>query len=67
MSGIFSWFDYRKEEVKLLDEEVGVGFRTPPQKGNWWRWYETHMILFVFLIVVTIVIFVETQIILQIY
>ena len=67
LSGIFSWLDYRKEEVKLLDEEVGIGFRTPPQKGNWWRWYETHMILFVFLVVVSIVIFVETQIIPQIH
>lgn len=63
LSGISSWFDYRKQEVRLLNEEVGVGFRIDPQIRNWWRWYEVHMMVFVFLIVMCIIIFVETQII----
>jgi hypothetical protein len=65
-SGISSWFDYRKAELQLLDEEVGVGFRKPPRLRDWWRWYEIHMMIFIFLIVLFIVIFVETQIIPQI-
>jgi hypothetical protein len=65
-SGISSWFDYRKAELQMLDEEVGVGFRKAPRLRDWWRWYEMHMIFFIFLIVLFIVIFVETQIIPQI-
>jgi hypothetical protein len=65
-SGISSWFDYRKAELKMLDEEVGVGFRNAPRLRDWWRWYEVHMMIFIFLIVLFIVIFVETQIIPQI-
>lgn len=65
-SGIASWFDYRKAELQLLDEEVGVGFRNAPRLRDWWRWYEMHMMIFIFLIVLFIVIFVETQIIPQI-
>ena len=65
-SGISSWFDYRKAELQLLDEEVGVGFRNAPRLRDWWRWYEIHMMIFIFLIVLFVVIFVETQIIPQI-
>jgi hypothetical protein len=65
-SGISSWFDYRKAELQMLDEEVGVGFRKAPRLRDWWRWYEMHMIFFIVLIVLFIVIFVETQIIPQI-
>lgn len=65
-SGISSWFDYRKAELQLLDEEVGVGFRNAPRLRDWWRWYEVHMMIFIFLIVLFIVIFMETQIIPQI-
>ena len=66
LSGISSWFDYRKAELQLLNEEVGVGFRNPPRKRDWWRWYEVHMMIFIFLVAMCIVIFVETQIIPQI-
>ena len=65
LSGISSWFDYRKAELRLLDEEVGVGFRNAPRMRDWWRWYEVHMTFFVFLVVVFIVIFAETQFIPQ--
>jgi hypothetical protein len=45
--GLLSWFDYRREESELSDWIVGQGFRKPPEKGNWYRWYETYVGLFV--------------------
>ncbi len=50
----------------MLNEEVGVGFRNAPRMRDWWRWYEVHMMVFIFLVAICIVIFVETQIIPQI-
>lgn len=61
--GIFSWFDYRREEVELLNQEVDSTFRQQPKLGNIWRWSETYLILFVILIMVIIYIFVEWRLI----
>jgi hypothetical protein len=54
LGGIFSWWDYRKEEVELLDDEVFVGFRTNPKATNLWRWYETYLLIFLVLVVIGI-------------
>ena len=61
--GILSWFDYRKEEVELLNEAVRSGFRKSPKASNIWRWYETYIVLFIIVIVIVIYLFVQGQII----
>ncbi|MET8000179.1 hypothetical protein [Nonomuraea glycinis] len=45
--GVFAWLDYRKEECELTDRIVHEGFRKSPQLGNFIRWYETYIILFI--------------------
>jgi hypothetical protein len=45
--GIFNWWDYRKEECDLTDTIVRPGFRKPPEAKNWFRWYETYIVLFI--------------------
>lgn len=62
LSGIFSWIDYRKEEVDLLNEEVRAGFRQSPNIHNFWRWYETYIIIFIIMVVVFTHIFVRNNI-----
>lgn len=47
IAGLLSWLDYRKEEVKLLDAAIKPGFRNKPKIGNFWRWYETYLIIFI--------------------
>jgi hypothetical protein len=49
--------------VALLNEAVGAGFRAQPRVGNFWRWYETYMILFIILFVLVTYCFVEDQVI----
>lgn len=61
--GILSWLDYRREEVELLDREVGKGRREKPRLRNFWRWYETYVVLFVILTVAAIYFYTENQII----
>jgi hypothetical protein len=61
VAGIFSWFDYRSEEVKLL-KIVGI-HRNLPKPGNFWRWQETYVILFVLLVMIAIVVYAQSQII----
>lgn len=46
VASIFSWFDYRRDEVKILDEAVKSGYRKLPEWKNCWRWSETYIILF---------------------
>jgi hypothetical protein len=62
IAGMISWFDYRNEEVELLDQ-VQPGFRKKPKLGNLWRWNETYMVLFVIFVVIFMCVYVETQII----
>jgi hypothetical protein len=66
LAGIFSWRDYRNEEVALLDDVVGSGFRSRPKLRNFWRWYETHVIVFVIIFVIAACWFVRSQVIPQI-
>jgi hypothetical protein len=61
--GIFSWLDYRQDEVKLLNEAIKPGYRKPPHFRNIWRWHETYFIAFLILMMITITAFVETQVI----
>jgi hypothetical protein len=61
-SGILSWFDYRKEEVKLLNEVVGPGFRNPPTIKHFWRWYETYILLFIICISIFIYVYINGNI-----
>jgi hypothetical protein len=66
ISGVFSWLDYRREEVKLLDKTVETGFRSLPNVKNFWRWYETYVVVFVLSVVIIALVFVERQVLPQI-
>lgn len=63
LAGIFSWLDYRTEEVELLNKVIGPGYRKLPKKKNFWRWQETYAVLFVLVIVFLIVFYVKGTII----
>lgn len=63
VSGLFSWFDYRREEIELLKKEIGSGFRHPPSLKNFWRWSETYLLLFLLVAMIFIYRFVENRII----
>ncbi|MEW2559073.1 hypothetical protein [Streptomyces griseorubiginosus] len=45
--GVLAWLDYRNEECDITDELVGPGFRKRPRPGNFLRWHETYVILFI--------------------
>jgi len=45
--GVLSWLDYRRDECELTVKYFEVGFRSPPRLRNFYRWYETYIILFV--------------------
>ncbi|WP_305786400.1 hypothetical protein [Symbioplanes lichenis] len=47
--GMFTWWDYRKEECEFTGTAVRKDFRKPPEVGNIWRWYETWIGLFILL------------------
>ncbi|MEV0480411.1 hypothetical protein AB0I69_07295 [Streptomyces sp. NPDC050508] len=51
--GALSWLDFRNEECDLIDEIVGPGFRKRPRPGNFLRWYETYVLLFILVSVIT--------------
>ncbi|WP_239109876.1 hypothetical protein [Streptomyces coelicoflavus] len=51
--GSLAWLDYRHEECDITDELVGVGFRKRPRPTNLFRWYETYVLLFILISVVT--------------
>jgi hypothetical protein len=52
--GALSWFDYRSEECSISDVVLGAGFRKRPSAANWYRWYETYIVAFVFLSLVAL-------------
>jgi hypothetical protein len=45
--GVLTWLDYRREECELTDVAVRPGFRRPPDPRNFWRWYETYVVIFI--------------------
>lgn len=51
--GALAWIDYRNEECDITDEIVGPGFRKRPRPGNFLRWYETYVVLFILVSVLT--------------
>jgi hypothetical protein len=55
--GAFAWLDYRNEECDLTDQAVRVGFRARPSTRNFFRWYETYVMLFIFVSVVVMWLF----------
>lgn len=59
ISGILAWRDYRKEESELLDKVVAKGFRKMPTFKNFWRWYETWMIVFIFFVTLFLVRYID--------
>lgn len=46
LSGVLSWYDYRKEECALTDRYIHPGFRDKPRWANFFRWHETYIVLF---------------------
>jgi hypothetical protein len=60
---VLSWFDYRKEEVELLDTVIQPNFRKPPKLRNFWRWSETYVLIFIIFIIITAFFYVEYYII----
>lgn len=51
--GALSWLDFRNEECDITDEVVGPGFRKRPRPGNFLRWYETYVLLFILVSLIT--------------
>lgn len=51
--GALAWIDYRNEECDITDEIVGPGFRKRPRPGNFLRWYETYVVSFILVSVLT--------------
>ena len=64
VAGIFSWFDYRNDEVKLLGHVGGDEFRHAPEFGrNVLRWYETQAILFIIVFTAAAITCVEVRVV----
>jgi hypothetical protein len=63
ISGILSWFDYRKEESKLINEILGENYRSLPTFKNLLRWNETYIILFMIIFIILAVFIIETRLI----
>ncbi|WP_448333262.1 hypothetical protein [Streptomyces sp. DSM 41534] len=51
--GALAWLDYRNEECDITDQIVAPGFRKRPNPGNLFRWYETYLLLFITVSVIT--------------
>jgi hypothetical protein len=62
-SGIYSWIDYRREEVDLPDHAVRPGFRKPPSLRSMWRWYESWALICIVALVIAVMLYVEIAII----
>ncbi|MEV8057217.1 hypothetical protein AB0P37_11970 [Streptomyces antimycoticus] len=50
--GVFAWLDYRNEECEITDEMIRIGFRKRPNPRNFYRWYETYVLLFILVSVI---------------
>lgn len=50
LAGLFSWWDYRNEEVRLLNEEVEPNYRRKPTMANIWRWDEIYSLIIILVI-----------------
>lgn len=45
--GVLSWLDYRREECELTTTYLDENFRAAPRLRNFYRWYETWIVVFV--------------------
>ncbi|MGH1542172.1 MAG: hypothetical protein ACRBHB_17220 [Arenicella sp.] len=63
ITNVASWWDYRKEESKLMNEVIGDGFRDPPSVKGVWRWFETWLLALVLVLVGGAVYYFETSVI----
>lgn len=63
VSGVFTWIDYRNEEVDFLENYIGKGIRRRPNFSSFWRWHETYLIAFVIVITGLAICFTEWYII----
>lgn len=45
--GVWTWLDYRNEECDVADKVVYPGFRSRPRIQNFFRWYESYIVLFI--------------------
>jgi hypothetical protein len=63
LAGVFSWFDFRNEEVDLLIDEVGPEFRKRPTMKNLWRWPELYFLVLLVFVVAAIYWFLEYRVI----
>jgi len=50
--GTASWFDYRREECELVAKYFEPDFRGKPRLRNFYRWYETYIVLFIIAVTV---------------
>lgn len=57
--GVLSWFDYRSEECDLTARYFARDFRSKPKLRNFYRWYETYIVLFI--VAVTILIWILSE------
>lgn len=63
IAGIFSWFDYRNEEVELLEEAVRPEFRKSPEWKNLLRWYEFYAVVFFIVVTLSLILYIELGVI----
>lgn len=53
ISNIFAWFDYRKDEVQLLEKFGGDFKRTEPKAKNFLMWQETWFSIALLIILIS--------------
>ncbi|MBQ1091062.1 hypothetical protein KBY47_18310 [Streptomyces sp. B93] len=51
--GTLAWLDYRNEECDITDQMVEPGFRKRPKPENFFRWYETYVVAFILISIIT--------------
>ena len=50
---IFSWFDLRYEESQIMNK-FSPGERSQPKLRNFWRWRETYVLMFIWIVTAAI-------------
>lgn len=62
LAGVYSWADYRKEEEEIWSEfsaDTRPYINDEAIFKNFWRWYETYIILFILITAIAIYVFFE--------
>lgn len=62
VTNVASWWDYRRDEAKLMNAVVGDGFRDLPSAKGVWRWFETWLLILVLVVVGGAVYYFETSV-----